>query len=105
MKQLQTVGRSNDLPRICLWNKALITCGFDFGQPIEIKVTKTLVVIKPVDEGKRVVSKVMNHGNELPVIDLKTTKVINLDSLFVIGDKVTVTFSKNRITIKQDNEL
>ena len=97
----QKIGTSKGAPRLCLWNKKLIPAGFDFGQPIKIDVQSNHVAITPVKEARRKVSKVMNHGNELPVIDIKQTRAIDLASLFVIGDPVRVTISAGRIILEK----
>lgn len=99
--QFQKIGSSKGKRRVCLWNKKIGEAGFPIGQPIQIQVTWGMVLIFPDPNGKRKVSRVMNHGNELPVIDLKETKSLDLSSLGEIGGKVEVTISDGRIIIKK----
>lgn len=99
--QFQKIGSSKGKRRVCLWNKKLSEAGFPIGQPIHIEVFWGAVWILPDSDGKRKVSRVMNHGNELPVIDLKETKSLDLSSLGEIGGKVEVTISDGRIIIKK----
>ena len=78
----------------------MIDAGFPIGQPISIKVsTGGKVTIRPVDESRKRVSRVVNHGNVLPVIDLKETKTISLASVGEVGDEVRVRIASNLITI------
>ena len=79
----------------------MLTNGFPIGQTITIKQTGTGLVIVPDDKGTRKVSGVMNHGNRLPVIDLKQTKSLDIGALGNIGDSVNVEISKNQITISK----
>jgi len=99
--QFQKIGSSKGKRRVCLWNKKLIGAGFPIGQPIHIEIFWDAVWILPDPNGKRKVSRVMNHGNELPVIDLKETNSLDLSSLGEIGGKVEVTISDGRIIIKK----
>jgi len=101
MTQKQRIGTSKGAGRICLWNRAMLTNGFPIGQTITIKQTGTALVIVPDKNGKRKVSGVMNHGNRLPVIDLKQTKSLDIGKLGNIGDSVNVEISTNKITISK----
>ena len=102
LKQTQKIGSSKGARRVCLWNKKLINAGFSIGTPIRITNCDVLkrVEIEPHIYGKRKVSRVMNHGNELPVIDLKETKSLSLAMLGEIGGKVSVSIEAGKITIK-----
>ncbi len=99
IKQQQTIGKSKDFGRICLWNRAMIANGFPIGQTISITQRGTRLTIQPDANGKRKVSGVINHGTLLPVIDLKQTKAVNIAAIGNIGDSVTVKFTPNKITI------
>lgn len=85
----------------------MLTNGFPIGQAIHITAihtfnpTATQLVIVPDKNGTRKVSGVMNHGNRLPVIDLKQTKSLDIGALGNIGDSVNVEISKNQITISK----
>ena len=70
--QIQKIGQ--DGKRVCLWNPRLAQLGFAIGTPINIRVTPRRIVITPVAESNRRVSKVTNHGKVLPVVDLKVNK-------------------------------
>ena len=100
MIQKQKIGASKGLGRICLWNRKMIEAGFPIGQRITIyDAGADLIIIKPDDGGKRKVSGVMNHGKQLPVIDLKQTKAVNIAKLGGIGDMVLVEISFGEITL------
>lgn len=100
LEQTQRIGNSKGKRRVCLWHRAMIDAGFPIGQPISIKVsTGGKVTIRPVDESRKRVSRVVNHGNVLPVIDLKETKTISLASVGEVGDEVRVRIASNLITI------
>ena len=114
------VGRSSGKPRIDLWSKKMIEAGFDFGTPLSIEWTMTggggRIAVRPPPArtrrdstamgevlGKRV-SRVMNHGEPLPVIDLKSTKALPLEGLFIIGETITYEISDRLIVIKRGGE-
>ena len=88
----QKIGSSKGSRRICLWSLELNKIGLTSGTPISLKWEGKELVIEAAKESRRKVSRVMNHGKELPVIDLKETKSFSLASLGSIGDKVTVEF-------------
>ena len=100
LKQIQKIGKSKDKRRVTLWNKKLVDAGFTIGQPIAIHASTSAISIAIDATGKRKVSGVMNHGNELPVIDLKETKSLSLAMLGEIGGKVSVSIEAGKITIK-----
>jgi len=100
LKQIQKIGSSKGARRVCLWNKKLIDAGFSIGRPIAISASTSAINVTIDANGKRKVSKVMNHGNELPVIDLKETKSLSLAMLGDIGGKVSVSIEAGKITIK-----
>ncbi len=102
MTQKQKIGRSKGARRICLWNRAMIKNGFEYGQPICIAVENGARLMVYAKAGPRKVSKVMNHGNELPVIDLKETKSLDFSFLGEVGDKVVVSIQPGKITISKD---
>ena len=104
MTQKQRIGASKGAGRICLWNRAMIGHGFPIGQRITIKQTGARFTITPDDNGARKVSGVMNHGNRLPVIDLKQTKSLDVGSLGEVGDVVTVKIARNKITITKEKQ-
>lgn len=95
-KQTQKIGKGG---RICLWNKIMLETGFPFGQGIDIEQTGAGINIRPKSDARRKVSSVMNHGNKLPVIDLKQNKSIDIAALGNSGDAVEVLFARNLITI------
>ena len=95
-KQTQKIGKGG---RICLWNKILLDTGFTFGQAIEIEQTGARISIRPKSDARRKVSSVMNHGNKLPVIDVKQSKSIDIAALGNHGDAVEILFARNLITI------
>lgn len=105
------IGLNNGKPRICLWSQKMIDLGFPIGQPIKITQInkydydtndgrKEFVFIQPVKESARKVSGVMNHGKKIPVIDLKTTKALDISKLGNAGDMVQVNYKQNEIIIK-----
>ena len=96
LQQLQKVGSGS---RICLWNRKLNDAGFPSGTPIKIEVINGIVKITKDPNAKRKVSRVINHGNELPVIDLKATKALPLGEMFSQGDKVSVSIASGLISI------
>jgi hypothetical protein len=107
------VGANKGNPRVCLWSTAMIEAGFASGQDISITFQRTYgsSPLKPeyqieigaskISTGRKV-SKVMNHGKPLPVIDIKTTRKIQLDKWVEVGDKVLVTIRPGRITIEKE---
>lgn len=101
LSQTQKVGSNS---RICLWNRKLNEAGFQSGTPIKIKAVNGVIKITKDPNAKRKVSKVINHGNELPVIDLKNTKALPLAEMFLQGDKVSVSISSDFIEIKRKEE-
>lgn len=101
LSQTQKVGSNS---RICLWNRKLNEAGFQSGTPIKIKAVNGVIKITKDPNAKRKVSKVINHGNELPVIDLKNTKALPLAEMFSQGDKVNVSISSDFIEIKRKEE-
>ena len=92
----QKIGASKGARRICLWSLKLNEIGLTSGTPIALRWEGSigaLVIERSADkEVKRKVSRVMNHGKELPVIDLRETKSLSLANLGEIGDKVHVEF-------------
>ena len=95
LEQTQNIG-GNATRRVCLLNRKLTDAGFGIGTRIEIKNLSRRITITPSAEGARKVSRVINHGNELPVIDLKETRAISFAGW---GAKVRVVIVKNKITI------
>jgi len=81
--------------RIVLQNKDyLFRGGFNFGTPIEIDRHDDVIQITVGDQSSQhKVSRVKNHGNILPTIDMKGKLVHNL------GAKVTVSYSEGLIEI------
>ena len=101
LSQTQKVGSNS---RICLWNRKLNDAGFQSGTPIKIEAINGIIKITKDPNAKRKVSKVINHGNELPVIDLKTTKALPLAEMFSQGDKVSVKVASGIIKIRKGGE-
>ncbi len=113
LQQKQKVGKSG---RVSIWNKALNSAGFTAGTAIAIThnhnehITRgdlATVTIKPDPSGKRKVSRCVNHGKELPVIDLKNTKALPMADLFKQWREgetvnVTVTIQPNLVTITRN---
>ena len=113
LQQKQKVGKSG---RVSIWNKALNSAGFSAGTAIAIthnrnanisKGDPATVTIKPATSGKRKVSRCINHGKELPVIDLKNTKALPMADLFRQWREgeivtVTVTVQPNLVTITRN---
>ena len=107
LTQTQKIGQSKGARRICLWNRAMIECGFPIGQPIELvwaiideeRYDEFVLSIVPVSSSRKKVSRVVNHGNILPVIDMKENKSLDLSDLGDIGDTVTVEFKDGEIRI------
>jgi hypothetical protein len=102
------IGLNKGKPRVCLWSTKMIACGFPIGQPIDIQEIKlgnnektlAMIAITPTKDSPRKVSGVTNHGKKIPVIDLKTTKALDISKLGDAGDFVDVTYNKNQIIIK-----
>ena len=102
--QIQRIGNSKGSRRVCLWNRVMIECGFPIGQPIQIVSDAHSVSIVPaIQPSRKRVSKVINHGNVLPVIDMKETKSLSLAHLGNVGDSVTVEFAPGIITVTRSN--
>jgi hypothetical protein len=96
-KQTARIGQNKQRKRLCLWNRKMIDAGFDYGVAIATKQRGNVLIITPSDEPtKRKVSRVMNHGKALPVLDLRGELVENLGN---VGDSVSVVIIKNKITI------
>ena len=102
LSQTQKVGSNS---RICLWNRKLNDANFKSGTPIKIEAINGVIKITRDPNAKRKVSKVINHGNELPVIDLKNTKALPLAEMFSQGDKVSVNIASDLIEIKKREEV
>lgn len=102
LNQTQKVGSNS---RICLWNRKLNDAGFQSGTPIKIEAINGVIKITKDKNAKRKVSKVINHGNELPVIDLKNTKALPLAEMFTQGDKVNVSIASDLIEIKKREKV
>ena len=101
MEQTQRIGQSKGKRRVCLWSRALNAGGFPAGTRIAIladTVAHDLTILPDLD-GSRKVSAVKNHGNDLPVIDLKEGKKLDLSHLGSIGGSVTVSIKPGIITI------
>ena len=101
MEQTQRIGQSKGKRRVTLWNRALNDAGFPAGTRIAIvadTVAHDLTILPDLD-GSRKVSAVMNHGNDLPVIDLKEGKKLDLSHLGDIQASVTVSIEPEIITI------
>lgn len=103
------VGAYKGKPRICLWSTALIKAGFDFGQFIIYTYQRTegekhwsLCIGRPTTNQGRKVSKVMNHGKPIPVIDIKCTDRFTLEEYFEIGESIIVTICEGRIFIQKE---
>ena len=101
MEQTQRIGQSKGKRRVTLWNRALNDAGFPAGTRIAIladTVAHDLTILPDLD-GSRKVSAVKNHGNDLPVIDLKENGKLDLSHLGDIGGNVTVSIEPGIITI------
>lgn len=99
LDQIQKCGSNRGTARVCLWNRCLADAGFAIGTPIRITVERGGLTIVPDPAGKRRVAKVTNHGNVLPVIDLKSTKVLDLSVVGFPGSHVRVVVGTDRIRI------
>ena len=88
------IGGTPERPRVTLWNRIMHECGMGIGTTIKRERDGNTIIITPDAEGKNKVSRVMNHGSELPVIDLR--------GRILDGWKGTVTilYAVGRITIK-----
>ena len=96
------VGSYLGKPRIVLQNKILFKCGFDFGVNIRFKkLTYNKVnryIIRTTEhDSNNAVSKVKNHGVDLPTIDMKR----GLENVFTSGSKVLVEYFDNKIIIEE----
>ena len=100
MQKTQKIGASKGSRRLCLWNLELNNIGLSSGTPVEVKKTRKGLQLVPCGESRRRVSRVLNHGKELPVIDLKETKSLSLACLGEIGDKVLVSYSSSGVTLQ-----
>ena len=95
LEQIQKVGNG---PRVCLLNRKLINAGFEIGAKIKVTESDTGEIIVTLDDnGKKKVSRVMNHGKVLPVIDIKATKSIPLKR-FKSQAKIIITSGKISIS-------
>tara|TARA_Y100001963_G_C6691454_1_gene404833 strand:+ start:549 stop:869 length:321 start_codon:yes stop_codon:yes gene_type:complete len=95
--QKARIGQNKQKKRVCLWNPKLVDAGFDYGVAIATKQRGNMLTITPSAEPtRRKVSRVMNHGKPLPVLDLRGELVENLGN---VGDSVSVVITKNKITI------
>jgi|TARA_R100001530_G_C4191639_1_gene122318 hypothetical protein len=99
MKKLQKIGQSKGSRRLCLWNRELNKCGLTSGTPVRVTVLPDSITIAACKDSSRKVSRVKNHGNILPVIDLKETKSLSLACLGEIGDTVLVEYSYTGVTL------
>lgn len=88
--------------RVCLWNRKLADAGFAPGEHFATIIDDKSITLRtrPQGEGTRAVALVMNHGNELPVIDLKETRKVSFEGW---GDKARVVIEKYKITITPEN--
>lgn len=96
------VGSYLGKPRIVLQNKILFKCGFDFGVNIRFKkLTYNKVnryIIRTTEhDSNNAVSKVKNHGVDLPTIDMKR----GLEDVFTSGSKVLVEYFQDKIIIEE----
>jgi|TARA_Y100000310_G_C20275187_1_gene619875 hypothetical protein len=103
------VGKYQDKPRIVLQNKILFKCGFDFGVGIRfdkftyskkrvLRNKANRYVIRTTHrDSNNVVSKVKNHGVDLPTIDMKR----GLEDVFTSGSKVLVEYFQDKIIIEE----
>jgi len=92
----QTIGANRGQPRLTLWNRKLIECGFPSGQSITLTKDKTSLTVTPDAKGTRKVLRVMNHGVALPVIEFLGKWVAHLGGK---GTVVTVTVEPGKIKI------
>ena len=92
----QRIGTNRRQPRLTLWNRKLIAAGFGFGQPVALTVGKTSLTVIPDANGKRRVLRVMNHGNELPVLEFLGKWIGHVGQP---GDTVQITVEPGQITI------
>ena len=93
------IGQNKGQKRICLWSVKLIDAGFEYGVFVELTVSKTKLVITTSETKQRKkVSRVMNHGKPLPVLDLRGKHVEHLGE---VNDMVNVVIEPNKITISK----
>jgi len=98
-KQTVKIGQNKGQKRICLWSVKLIDAGFEYGVFVELTVSKTKLVITTSETKQRKkVSRVMNHGKPLPVLDLRGKHVEHLGE---VNDMVNVVIEPNKITISK----
>ena len=96
-KQTVKIGQNKGQKRVCLWTVKMIEAGFDFGTQVELKATANkLVITASKIKQRNKVSRVMNHGRPLPVLDLRGKHVEHLGA---VGDVVSVRIDRNKITI------
>ena len=96
-KQTVKIGQNKGQKRVCLWSVKMIEAGFDFGTQVELKATANkLVITASKTKQRNKVSRVMNHGKPLPVLDLRGKHVEHLGE---VGDVVSVRIDRNKITI------
>ena len=103
------VGSYLGKPRIVLQNKILFKCGFDFGVNIRFKKLtynkervwrqkgNRYIIRTTHRDTTNTVSKVKNHGVDLPTIDMKR----GLENVFTSGSKVLVEYFDNKIIIEE----
>ena len=92
------VGAYLGKPRIVLQNKILFKCGFNFGVNIRFKKLSNRYIIRTTEhDTNNAVSKVKNHGVDLPTIDMKR----GLENVFTSGSKVLVEYFDNKIIIEE----
>ena len=96
-KQTVKIGQNKGQKRVCLWSVKMIEAGFDFGTQVELKATANkLVITASKTKQRNKVSRVMNHGKPLPVLDLRGK---HFEHLGEVGDVVSVRIDRNKITI------
>ncbi len=99
LEQSQKIMLNRGKARIQLSHLKMLELGFGFGQSISIEVSEGAVHIRPGGSGQRTVARVKNHGKYLPTIDLKQTSKLDLSTLGEIGEKVTVRYQMNLLSI------
>ena len=96
-KQTVKIGQNKGQKRVCLCTVKMIEAGFDFGTQVQLKATANkLVITASKTKQRNKVSRVMNHGRPLPVLDLRGKHVEHLGA---VGDVVSVRIDRNKITI------
>ena len=103
------VGSYLGKPRIVLQNKILFKCGYDFGVNIRFKKLtynkervwrqkgNRYIIRTTHRDTDNTVSKVKNHGVDLPTIDMKR----GLENVFTSGSKVLVEYFQDKIIIEE----